>query len=142
MKECIFLFTLFLCAVTDIVTFRIKNPVLGISAIWLLFFELFISPDGDPGSDILSAAVVLIVFIPFYLLGAVRAGDIKLLSLTAMYTGIPVLCSLVLYSAAASVTIITAISTVRREPITKIKYPFAFALFLGALPLWLCGITE
>ena len=131
-----FLVTLFICALTDIVTYRIKNMILIISAAGLLLCDLFISEHGDPISDLTSGIVVFLILIPFYMAGFLGAGDVKLLILTAMYTGLPVMCRITAAAAAVSLVIAIMISLVRGTPLIKTKYPFAFALFLGAFPFW------
>lgn len=134
MKDYLFLFTLFICALTDIVTFRIKNSVLIASATVLLLFDLVISPKGDPVSDLTAGGIVFFILIPFYLMGLLAAGDIKLLMLTAMYTGLSSFCRITATSVIVSICIVFLIGRVHREAIIKIQYPFAFALFLGAFP--------
>lgn len=136
MKNIILLFTLFICALTDIVTYRIRNSVLLVSAVMLLLYDHFISSEGDIPSDLISAGVVLIILIPFYMMGIVAAGDAKLLALCAMYVGPASFCMVTAASAAAAAVIVFIISTVRREPFIKTRYPFAFALLIGAFPLW------
>ncbi len=136
MKNYMFLATLFICALTDIVTYRIRNSVLIVSAVTLLLFELLIPAEGSAVTCLLSAGAVLIILIPFYLLGLIAAGDVKLLALCSMYLGTTVLCSIIPGAIAASVLLAIIISHVRHEPIIKTRYPFAFALFLGAYPLW------
>ena len=140
MKNYMLLLTLFICALTDMASYRIKNVILIFSAIGLLFFETLICTDGAPASDVLSAGIVFLIFIPFYLFGLVKAGDIKLLMLLSMYTGISGLYRIAGTTAAASTVIVIFIGTITHEPLLKIKYPFAFALFLGALPLWFQGV--
>ena len=131
-----FLVTLFICALTDIVTYRIKNLVLIISATGLLFFDLFISTDSDPVSDITAGGIVFLILFPFYLLGILGAGDVKLLMLSTMYAGLSSMCLVAAASAIASLVIALSISVIRHKKITKVRYPFAFALFIGAFPLW------
>ncbi len=136
MKNYILLLTLFICALTDMASYRIKNQVLIFSAAWLLFFESFIYTNGDPVSDILSAGIVFLIFLPFYMLNLVKAGDVKLLMLLSMYTGLHGIYSIAGTTAAVSALIVVLISSVSHEHILKTRYPFAFALLLGALPLW------
>ncbi len=136
MRSYMLLVTLFICALTDIVTFRIRNVVLLISATGLLFFDIFIFPEGDPASDLKAGIIVFIILIPFYIAGILSAGDIKLLMLTAMYTGLSSLCHIAAASIIASLLIVISIGCFRHEPFIKIKFPFAFALFLGAFPFW------
>ncbi|MBQ4482029.1 MAG: prepilin peptidase [Lachnospiraceae bacterium] len=136
MKNCMFLVTLFICALTDIVTYRIRNSVLVVSAVMLLLFELLISSEGSAAADLVSAGTVLVILFPFYLMGLIAAGDVKLLALSAMYLGTTALCSIVPGAIAASIVLAFIISVSRHEPIIKTRYPFAFALFLGAYPLW------
>ena len=136
MKSCMFLVTLFICALTDIVTYRIKNMILIISATWLLFFDLIISTDGDIVSDLTAGGIVFLILFPFYLLGLLGAGDVKLLILSAMYAGLSSMCLVAAASAIASLVIALSISIVRHEKITKVRYPFAFALLIGAFPFW------
>ena len=131
-----FLVTLFICALTDIVTYRIKNLILIISATGLLLFDLFISTDSDPISDITAGGIVFLILFPFYLLGLLGAGDVKLLMLSTMYAGLSSMCPVAAASAIASLVIVLSISIVRHEKITKVRYPFAFALLIGAFPLW------
>ena len=136
MKSLFFLVTLFICAMTDIVTFRIKNVILVLSAAALLFMDLLIYTDGDPLSDITSGAAVLLLLIPFYILGLLEAGDVKLLALTAMYAGLLSMCRIAAASTVVSLIIVSVMSISRHEKMIKIKYPFAFALLMGALPFW------
>ena len=131
-----FLVTLFICALTDIVTFRIKNLVLIISALGLLFFDLLISTTGEPLSDLTAGAVIFLILIPFYILGLLSAGDVKLLVVSAMYAGLSSICRITAASAAASLIIVLCIRCIRHESFIKIRYPFAFALLIGAFPFW------
>lgn len=135
-KSTFFLVTLFICAITDIVTFRIKNIILVFSAASLLIMDLFIYADESPVSDLTDGTIVILILIPFYMLGLLGAGDVKLLALTAMYTGLLTMCRIAAASIVVSLIIISVIYLVRHENITKIKYPFAFALLMGALPFW------
>lgn len=131
-----FLFTLFICALTDIVTFRIKNLVLVASATVLLLYDLVISPKGAPVSDLTAGGIIFIILIPFYFMGLLAAGDIKLLMLSAMYTGLSSICRITAASAIVSFCIVILIARIRHEAMIKIQYPFAFSLFLGAFPFW------
>ena len=136
MKYYMFLVTLFICALTDIVTFRIRNMILVVSAIGLLLFDLLISPGEDPVSDLTAGGVVFIILIPFYMMGLLAAGDVKLLMVSAMYAGLASMCRITAASAVISLGVAFFISRVRKESIVKTHYPFAFALFLGAFPFW------
>ncbi|MBR1524150.1 MAG: hypothetical protein IJ641_06825 [Lachnospiraceae bacterium] len=106
--------------------------VLILSAAGLLIFDFSVS-------DLVSAVSVFIIFIPFYLLGIVKAGDVKLLMLSSMYTGPAGLCSIAGATAAVSLIMVIFISRMNKESLLKTKYPFAFALLLGAFPLWFSG---
>ena len=136
MKNYMLLLTLFICALTDMASYRIKNVILILSATGLLFFESFIFSDGDPVSGLLSAGSIFLIFIPFFMAGLVKAGDVKLIMLLSMYTGLSGIYRIAVTTVTASVLIVIFTSTVTHEPLLKTKYPFAFALFLGALPLW------
>ncbi len=136
MKSYLFLVTLFICALTDIVTYRIKNLILIFSATGLLLFDLFISAEGNPVSEITAGGIVFLILFPFYAFGLLGAGDVKLLALTAMYVGLSSMCRITAASAVASLIIAISLSALRHEKITKIKFPFAFALLMGALPFW------
>ena len=136
MKNYMLLLTLFICALTDMASYRIKNVILILSATGLLFFESFIFSDGDPVSGLLSAGSIFLIFIPFFMAGLVKAGDVKLIMLLSMYTGLSGIYRIAVTTVTASVLIVIFTSTVSHEPLLKTKYPFAFALFLGALPLW------
>ncbi len=120
---------------TDIVTFKIKNIVLIASVISLLLLDCFIYSE-DVVLDFVNAGVVFLTLFPCYLMGLLASGDVKLLMVTAMYAGLSVFCEITAASAAASVILAVMISAVRHEPLLKIEYPFAFALLLGAMPLW------
>ena len=136
MRSYLFLVTLFICALTDIVTYRIKNMILIVSASGLLLSDLFISSGNDPASDIKAGAVIFCILFPFYLMGLLGSGDVKLLMLSAMYVGLYSFCCIAAGSVIASLLIVLCISFVRHEKIMQIKYPFAFALLMGAFPFW------
>ena len=136
MRSYMFLVTLFICALTDIVTFRIKNLILIISAAGLLLCDLSGFSGGDTLTDLQAGLIIFLVLIPFYLSGLMSAGDIKLLMLSAMYAGLPSICMITAASIISSSAIVICMSFYRREPLTKIKFPFAFALLLGAFPFW------
>ncbi len=135
MKYYMFLVTLFICAMTDILTYRIKNIILFVSAAGLLISDLLTS-NSDLISDITAAGIVLLILYPFYMLGLLGSGDVKLLALTAMYTGLYSMCKIAAAGAAVSMVIALSLCTIRREKLIKIKYPFAFSLFMGAFPFW------
>lgn len=136
MRDYILLFTLFICALTDIVTYKIKNWVLAISVSVLVIFDFFIYQDGNVEEDFITGGAVLFILIPFYLLGLLAAGDVKLLVLAAMYVGLQGFCQIAVMTVIASILIVIIIGKARHEALLKVKYPFAFALLLGAMPLW------
>ncbi len=121
---------------TDIVSFRIKNQILAASAVFLLIHESCAGAERAQATPLISALVVFIILIPFYLIGFLGAGDVKLLMISAMYTGLTELCGILTVTVASSALIVSVISIVRKTPLSKTEYPFAFALFLGALPRW------
>ena len=128
-REYLFFLTLFVCALTDIAFFRIKNFILLGSALLLLLCDRSLS-------SLPRAGLIFLFFIPFYLLGRAKAGDIKLLMLTAMYAGFEAMVPLFLLTVLSSVMLLLIISRIRKTPPADTGYPFAFAMFLGALPLW------
>lgn len=136
MRELLLLLTLFICALTDMAVYRIKNTVLLLSSLALLLSDLLFSPEGSIREDLLSMGVVLLILFPIYLAGAIAAGDVKLLALTAMYTHLADFAPVAAGAAVASFILAVILSTVRHEPLSKTKYPFAFALLLGAIPFW------
>ena len=136
MRDYILLFTLFICAMTDIVAYKIKNCVLVISVSALVIFDFFIYRDGSVGGDFAAGGAVLLILIPFYLLGLLAAGDVKLLVLAAMYAGLKGFCQIAVMTIIASILMVIIIGKARHEALLKVKYPFAFALLLGAMPLW------
>ncbi len=121
---------------TDIVTYTIKNWVLVISLSALVIFDFFIYSDGKVVEDFIAGGAVLLILIPFYLLGFLAAGDVKLLAVAAMYVGLHGFCQIAAMTVMASILIVLIIGSARHESLLKIKYPFAFALLLGAMPLW------
>ena len=131
-----FLLTLFICALTDIVTYRIRNTVLIASAAAILLFDFTTGTISDPLSDLYRAIIVFIILIPFYAAGFLGAGDVKLIMVSAMYAGWESLIGILAGGVAASIGIVIMINRIKHEPVWKIKYPFAFALFIGALPVW------
>lgn len=136
MRDVLFLVTLFICALTDIVTYRIKNTVLLISAAALLLSDFFLYSKADIRKDLLSMGVVILMLFPVFLTGLLAAGDIKLLALSAMYTGLTGFSTLAAGAAAASFCLALIVSISNKAPLYKARFPFAFALFLGTIPMW------
>lgn len=136
MRDELFFVTLFICALTDIVTYRIKNKVLLVSAAGLLLSDLFLCSKADIREDLVSMGVVILILFPAFLTGVLAAGDIKLLALSAMYMGLSGFVALAEGAAAASACLALIVSISKKEPLYKARFPFAFALFLGAIPMW------
>ncbi len=136
MRDALFFVTLFICALTDIVTYRIRNVVLLISAAGLIFCDSFLFSGGGIREDLVSMGIIILVLFPFYLTGILAAGDIKLLALSAMYTGLSGFCSLISGAVLASTGLALILSIAKRESPAKVRFPFAFALFLGTIPMW------
>jgi len=136
MRELLFFVTLFVCALTDIVTYRIKNTILLISAAGLLFCDSIHYTGIGIREDIASMCVIILILFPVYLTGLIAAGDIKLLALSAMYTGLPGFCTLAAGAVTASICLSFFIGLAKHKPLNEARFPFAFALFLGAIPIW------
>jgi Flp pilus assembly protein protease CpaA len=122
--------------VTDIAVYRIKNSILVLSSI------LFLSVSFRSGQTLdlpymLGPPVIVFAFLfPFFLLHIIKAGDIKLLMVSALYLGLSGLIDILLYTAAASAALIMICMKVRHTSLLETRFPFAFALFLGAYPIW------
>ncbi len=129
MKDYLYLTMLFVCAMTDIVTYKIKNIVLAVPVCILLIYEY------SPG-QITDMCIIFIVFVPFYFTGLIKAGDIKLLMAAAAFTGISSLVETSVYAAFISFIIIIFLGLVTKTPVSKIKIPFAFTFFLGSFPIF------
>ena len=136
MIQYLFLFTLFICAVTDIAVYRIKNSILALSVILFLSIRCISGQTFDLPCILGPPVIVFTVLFPFFLLHIIKAGDIKLLMVSALYLGLSGLINILLYTAAASAALIIIYMKVRHTSLLETRFPFAFALFLGAYPIW------
>lgn len=130
MKEYLYLFMLFACAMTDIVTYRIKNVFLALP----LGILLICDPSSQNLRDML---LIFILFIPFYCLGMVKAGDIKLLMAATAFIGTASLIETAVYTVLISVISIMALSIRNKTPVLQTKIPFAFSFFMGSFPFFI-----
>jgi prepilin peptidase CpaA len=77
-----------IAAVNDLATRRIPNRLLLAGLACALFLRLL---SANPGSSLLAAlagmGVGLAVFLPFYLLRGMAAGDVKLMAVVGAFTG-------------------------------------------------------
>ena len=132
----LFLFTLFICAMTDIAEYRIKNSILLSSASLYLICRSFFGRPLSMPLMLGPPAVVFALLFPLFCLHLIKAGDIKLLMVTSLYLGLSGLKAILLYTVPASVILILYCMKSQHTSLSKTRFPFAFALFLGAYPLW------
>jgi prepilin peptidase CpaA len=87
-REAILLLLVSIAAVNDLATRRIPNRLLLTGLACALVLRLL---SVNPGSSLLEAlagmAVGLVVFLPFYLLRGMAAGDVKLMATIGAFTG-------------------------------------------------------
>lgn len=136
MKDYLFLFTLFICALTDIVSSKIKNCILFASACGLALQLIMTRAVLDLLPSLTSAAFIFAVFFPFFALGCIKAGDIKLMMLAAMYLGTEGLIYIAVPTLAACIILFLLCMKTTGTSVKATRFPFAFALFLGAYPYW------
>ncbi len=136
MKEYLFLFTLFICALTDIVSSKIKNFILIASACGLALHLIMTHAVPDMIPSLTSAAFIFAVFFPFFALGCIKAGDIKLMMVAAMYLRADGLIYIAVPTFAASLILFLLCMKTAGTSVRATRFPFAFALFLGAYPYW------
>ncbi|MBO6146476.1 MAG: prepilin peptidase [Lachnospiraceae bacterium] len=136
MKDYLFLFTLFICALTDIVSSRIKNCILFASACGLAISLIMTHTASELISSLTSAVLIFAVFFPFFALGCIKAGDIKLMMVAAMYLRIGGLIHIAVPTLAASLILFLLCMKAYGTSVKATRFPFAFALFLGTYPYW------
>lgn len=87
-REAVLLLLVSIAAVNDLATRRIPNRLLLAGLACALCLHLL---SANPGSSLLTAlsgmGVGLIVFLPFYLLRGMAAGDVKLMATIGAFTG-------------------------------------------------------
>jgi prepilin peptidase CpaA len=87
-REAVLLLLVSIAAVNDLVTRRIPNRLLLTGLACAVLLRLL---SANPGSSLLEAfsgmAVGLIIFLPFYLLRGMAAGDVKLMATIGAFTG-------------------------------------------------------
>lgn len=81
------LITAWLAAASDWKHWRIPNQILAASMAAALMFSMF-TPDGLTLRDcLLGGATGLVILMPFYLMGGMGAGDVKLMGVLGMHLG-------------------------------------------------------
>ncbi|MCR5746744.1 MAG: hypothetical protein K6G03_03465 [Lachnospiraceae bacterium] len=121
---------------TDIVSFKIKNITLLISLAGLMIFRLLHYDLQGILSSIIAAFLIFAVLYPFFVIGIIRAGDIKLIMITAMYLSFTDFISVAVSTVISSVILIVICIKGYGSSKSSIRFPFAFALMLGAYPYW------
>lgn len=117
---------LLIAAFTDLKERRIPNQLLvvglGISALMSLWMQSM------PFSDVLAGGLVgLLVFLPFYAVSAMGAGDIKLMSVVGTFVGVKgvLVCALFTALTGGGLALVFALSRARNQ------LPYALAILAG-----------
>lgn len=118
---------LFVSAVTDVMTNRIRNNV--IFAGLILGVILFFSKEAAIGF-----AVPFLVLFPLYRLGFCGAGDVKLMMLTGFYLGLEMLLYCLPAILVLSLVFIIAVGAAEKRKLFQVEIPFAVPVFLGVIP--------
>jgi prepilin peptidase CpaA len=71
----------------DLRTRRIPNALTMGAAVTALMYHLFAGGVGPVGMSVLGLAVGLVIFFPFFVLGGMGAGDVKLLAALGAWLG-------------------------------------------------------
>lgn len=79
--------TVLIAAWTDWQSRRVPNALLGCSALVALGFAVFAPSGIGIQASLLGGLAGLLLFMPFYLMHGMAAGDVKLLAVLGMYAG-------------------------------------------------------
>ncbi len=79
--------TLLIAAWTDWTRWRVPNLLLGVSACIALALAVFLPHGITVADSLLGGLTGLLLFLPFYLVRGMGAGDVKLLAVVGMYVG-------------------------------------------------------
>lgn len=162
MLEVLLIIVVTIAVATDLVANKIYNLLclFGLCAGFTL--QLIIGDWAVAGMSLLAALVAGLIFLPFYLMGGMAAGDVKLMSATAAIIGWPhgvvaagvsLICGTVLgvvyycarggakeffirYSAAVRMILGTGSAYLPAAPensIAKTRFPYALAIATGCL---------
>ncbi len=118
---------LFVSAVTDVMTNRIRNNV--IFAGLILGVVLFFSKEAAIGF-----VVPFLILFPLYRMGFCGAGDVKLMMLTGFYLGLEMLLYCLPAILVLSLIFIVAVGVAEKRKFLQVEIPFAVPVFLGVIP--------
>lgn len=124
-----------LAAVLDVQTGRIPNWLVFGGIVYALaynaFFPLY---PRDIGIlfGLAGLAVGLLAFLPLYLLGAMGAGDVKLMALVGAFIGSTAAIASVLATLVAG-GVLAAVLALRSRRLTGVKMPYGVAIAAGTM---------
>lgn len=91
--------TVLICAWTDWTEWRIPNAVVAGSAVSALMIATFSVDGAGLNQCLIGGAAGLIIFMPFYLLKGMAAGDVKMMAAVGMHVGVHLVMEVALVSA-------------------------------------------
>ncbi len=133
-------------AITDVRQGKIPNILILILAIfqtlYVLFSKFVLNTPSISGTLILerigAAAAVFLLLYPFFELGGLGAGDVKLLTLTVLSVKDPLLFMLIVFSIGALISVITLFSKLefnnKRHKIVHMALPILIGYLAAYLP--------
>jgi len=125
-KYTFLLIFLFVSAMTDVLTNKIKNIIILTGLIFGLVF--FFSGDSVKGFFL-----TFLLFYPIYRIGWCGAGDVKLMMLAGYYLGIFELFSCTVTILALSMIFAAACALAEKRPVLEVEIPYAVPVFLGVI---------
>jgi len=135
-------------AITDVRHAKIPNILVLILAIFqiIYFFTVRFALNKPVLSGsliferILAAAAVFLLLYPFFKIGGLGAGDVKLITLTVLSVDKPLLFMMITFSVGALFSVIKLISTLESNKKGNRTVHMAFPVLIGYcitfLPLW------
>lgn len=143
-------------AIFDLRSFKIPNPLVAIMlAVWPVAALVAGVPFAEAAATALVALIVLAIGILFFAQNWLGAGDVKLVTATCLYVGVPALGTFVVHTTLAGAVLAVALVFFRKVPLPQVMaaqgwladmhartrvMPYGVAIAAGALSVWGQGL--